>query len=95
LPRPVRQHQVGPFHIDFAYPSLRIGLECEGWEFHGNRIAWKRDKARTAWLEARGWRLIFVAWDDVTRRQRQTLDRIAIALRDPSAGGYDRQTAYL
>jgi very-short-patch-repair endonuclease len=58
-----------------------IGVECEGFEYHGSRLAWKRDKARTAWLEAQGWRLIFVTWDDVTRFPDRTVQRIEIACR--------------
>jgi very-short-patch-repair endonuclease len=79
LPRPERQFPVGRYHIDFAYPPILVGVECEGYEFHGGRLAWKRDKARTAWLEAQGWRLVFVTWDDVTQRPEQTLHRIELA----------------
>jgi very-short-patch-repair endonuclease len=85
LPRPVRQHEVGRFHIDFAYPLVRLGIECEGFEYHGDRLSWKRDKRRAAWLEAQGWRIMFVTWDDVTKEPRQTLDRIAIALGSAAA----------
>jgi very-short-patch-repair endonuclease len=80
LPKLERQVKVGSYRIDFALRALRVGVEREGFEYHGNRLAWKRDKARTAWLETQGWRLVFVTWDDVTRRPAQTLDRIAIAL---------------
>lgn len=62
-----------------------VGVECEGFEFHGNRLQWKRDKRRTAFLERREWRLVFVTWEDVTRYPNQTLDRIAIALRRAAA----------
>ena len=85
LPVPVRQYRVGRFRIDFAYPDVRVGDECDGFEHHGNRLAWKRDKRRTAGLEARGWRLVFVAWDDVVGNPNETLDRIAIALADRAA----------
>jgi len=80
FPRLERQVKVGSYRIDFAQRAQRVGVECEGFDYHGNRLAWKRDKARTAWLETQGWRLVFVTWDDVTRRPSQTLDRIAIAL---------------
>jgi very-short-patch-repair endonuclease len=76
LPRPERQFPVGRYSIDFAYPRILVGVECEGYEFHGGRLAWKRDKKRTAWLEAQGWRLVFVTWDDVTKAPEQTLQRI-------------------
>jgi very-short-patch-repair endonuclease/predicted transcriptional regulator of viral defense system len=80
LPRPERQVHIGPYFIDFGYCAQLVGVECEGFEFHGTRLAWKRDKRRTAWLERQGWRLVFVTWEDVTKHPQETLDRIAIAL---------------
>jgi very-short-patch-repair endonuclease len=85
LPIPQRQFPVGPYAIDFALPDQMVGVECEGFEFHGNRLQWKRDKRRTAFLERRAWRLLFVTWEDVTRFPNETLDRIAIALRRAAA----------
>lgn len=58
----------------------RIGCECDGFEHHGSRLAWKRDRGRLATIEAAGWRIVHVTWADVTRDPGQTLDRIAIAL---------------
>ena len=57
-----------------------FAVECEGYEVHGNRLAWKRDKRRTAALEELGWRLMFVTWDDVVRHPEQTVERIRLAL---------------
>jgi len=88
LPRPERQVAVGPYRIDFAYPSLVHGVECEGFDWHGSRLAWKRDKRRTSYLEVLGWSLTFVSWDDVTLRPHETLRRLTFAIdraRDPSA----------
>ena len=80
LPRPTRQYPVGPYRIDFGVEPWRVGAECEGFDFHGTRLVWKRDKRRTAWIEARGWRLVVLTWDDVTRRPEETLARLALAL---------------
>jgi very-short-patch-repair endonuclease len=80
LPQPGRQHQVGKYSLDFAWLRRMFAVECEGYEVHGNRLAWKRDKRRTAALEALGWRLMFVSWDDVVRHSEQTLERIRLAL---------------
>jgi very-short-patch-repair endonuclease len=80
IPRPERQVPVGPYRIDFAFGWLRHGVECEGFDYHGNRLAWKKDKRRTSFIEAQGWSLTFVSWDDVTLRPEETLHRIALAL---------------
>ena len=85
LPRPDRQVAVGPYRIDFAYPFLMHGVECEGFDYHGSRLAWKRDKRRTSFIEGLGWSLTFVSWEDVTRRPEETLRRIGFALERAAA----------
>ena len=76
----VVQHRVERFRLDFAWPRLLFAVECDGFEWHGNRLAWKRDRRRIARLESRGWRLLHVTWDDVTMRPRETIERICVAL---------------
>jgi very-short-patch-repair endonuclease len=81
LPKPERQYPVGRYRLDFAWPSRRIGCECDGFEHHGSRLAWKRDRRRLAVIEAADWRIVHVTWADVTREPDQTLDRLSLALR--------------
>jgi very-short-patch-repair endonuclease len=71
------QHAVPPYRIDFVLSLARqLGLECDGFEWHGNRLAWKRDRRRIAALEVAGWRLTHVTWDDVCDRPAETIERI-------------------
>jgi very-short-patch-repair endonuclease len=56
--------------------------ECDGFEWHGDRLRWKRDRRRIAAIEAAGWRVVHVTWEDVTRYPVETLDRLALALRE-------------
>jgi len=81
LPDPVRQFVLGKYRLDFAWPPRRFALECDGFEHHGARLAWKRDRRRVAAIEAMRWRTMHVTWDDVTERPAETIDRIAYALR--------------
>lgn len=81
LAPPVRQHPVGRFRLDFAWPALRVACECDGFEHHGSRLAWKRDRSRLAAIEAAGWRIVHVTWGDVTQQTDRTLDRLTIATR--------------
>ncbi len=75
------QHRVGPHRIDFVLSIARkLGLECDGFEWHGHRLAWKRDRRRIAALEAAGWRVMHVTWDDVSDRPLETIDRIRTAM---------------
>ena len=66
LQAPANQYVVGPYRIDFAWPVILLALECEGFEFHGRRLVWKRDRRRVAALEAQGWRIM---QGDVGRRR--------------------------
>jgi very-short-patch-repair endonuclease len=79
-PAPDRQYPVGRFRLDFAWPNRRIGCECDGFEHHGSRLAWKRDRGRLAAIEAAGWRIVHVTWADVTAEPGQTVDRVSLAL---------------
>lgn len=81
LTTPERQYPVGRYRLDFAWPALRIACECDGFEHHGSRLAWKRDRVRLAAIETAGWRIVHVTWTDVTRSPDQTLDRLELALR--------------
>lgn len=54
--------------------------ECDGFESHGHRLQWKRDRRRAAALEAQRWRIVHVTWDDVTRRPEETIARLQFAL---------------
>ncbi len=77
---PAVQYKVGAYRLDFAWPLLLLAVECDGFEHHGYRLAWKRDRRRIAGLEAMHWRIIHVTWDDVTQRPAETLARVATAL---------------
>ncbi len=72
--------RVGRFRLDFAWPSLRVACECDGFEHHGARLAWRRDRRRLAAIEGAGWRILHVTWADVTHEPGLTLDRLTLAL---------------
>jgi very-short-patch-repair endonuclease len=80
FPRSVPQYPIGEYRVDRAWPERAYIVEAEGFQHHGRRLIWKRDRRRVAEIEARGWRITNVTWDDVTQRPAQTLDRIALAL---------------
>jgi very-short-patch-repair endonuclease len=68
---PQRQYQVSiagrRYRLDFAWPELRVGLECDGWEHHGRRSAFAPDRARLAEFAAAKWRVLPVTSHAVTR----------------------------
>jgi very-short-patch-repair endonuclease len=64
LPRPLVNHRVPPYTADFAWLEERVVVETDGWDFHGHRAAFEDDRARDAFLAARGWIVV-----RVTRRR--------------------------
>ncbi|MGH9189473.1 MAG: DUF559 domain-containing protein [Acidimicrobiales bacterium] len=64
LPAPVLQHQVPAggtvYVIDLAYPDLQVGVEYDGWAWHGGRSAFDHDARRSNALAAAGWTLVRV-----------------------------------
>ena len=55
-----------------AMPRFKLGIEMDGWEFHGKYLKdFKRDRAKSLWFERRGWRVIRVSNEQV---RNQMLD---------------------
>jgi very-short-patch-repair endonuclease len=74
------QYRIGGYRVDRAWPECRVAVEADGFQHHGKRLGWKRDRRRIAAIEAMHWRIVHVTWEDVTRAPSRTLDRIASAL---------------
>ena len=60
IARPRCQVPVGPFTADFLWPDERVIVETDGWESH--RLRFHRDRARDAWLIARGYVVVRFTW---------------------------------
>ncbi len=80
VPLPVRQHWVtvgrGRYRLDFAWPGVKVGLECEGWEHHGGLAAWGKDRTRLAELVAADWRILPLTWDVCSREPARVVQWI-------------------
>ncbi len=74
-----RQHPIGPYITDFACIAARLIVEADGGQ-HANSAA---DDRRTAWLQARGWRVIRFWNTDILANPEHVSDTILAALRDP------------
>jgi very-short-patch-repair endonuclease len=76
LPPATRQHKVRLFgrryRLDFAWPRVKVALECEGRAFH------EFEARRTRWraLGVSGWRVIPVTWQDATLRWDEVVTQL-------------------
>lgn len=68
------------YRLDFAWPLLKVCVECDGWERHGLRRKFRSDRDKIAELELAGW-LVVPVTSDMPRHV--VIDRIrrALALR--------------
>ena len=95
LPRPLVNHRLGRYTIDFLWPDQKLVVETDGWAGHGHRVAFERDRARDADLQAQGFAVLRFTWRQVmhetllvTVRIAQLLSRTPHrALATPPAGG--------
>jgi very-short-patch-repair endonuclease len=85
LPLPQRQYWVSlagrRYRLDFAWPELRVGLECDGWEHHGRRSAFAPDRARLAEFASARWHVLPVTWQAVTKEPERVERWVRRALR--------------
>lgn len=76
LPLPERQYAIyhdGEFiaRPDYAFPELKLAIECESREHHEKERDWNKDATRFNDLAAVGWRVVRVTWQDL--RSPETL----------------------
>ena len=87
LPKPRINVHVAGIEIDFLFPFARVIVEVDGARYHDTPFARRNDADKQARLEAAGYRVIRLTWDQVTRRPAQTAARINRALAtSPSVG---------
>jgi very-short-patch-repair endonuclease len=63
-------HDRGEFvaRVDFCWPDQRLVVEADGFAFHADRAAYRRDRDRLNALERLGWRVLRFTWEDVRSR---------------------------
>lgn len=65
------------FLIDIAFPGLLLGIEADGWQYHGKHLAAHRqDRVRSNLLLEHGWRLLHYSARDIHQRLPDVLEQI-------------------
>lgn len=76
LPDPVLQHHVQDddfsAYLDMAWPPIRWAVECDSLAWHGGKRPHEWDRYRRRRIKERGWDLVEVTYDDVTKRRHET-----------------------
>lgn len=81
LPRPTLQYEVidrngRRWRLDFAWPEEMVAVEYDGFEFHSDPDALRRDRQKKAALQEMRWSVMSIVSDDVRRRPYDTVRRI-------------------
>ncbi len=80
LPAPIVNGRVHGLEVDFRWPDQRLIVEIDGYQFHGHRAAFERDRRRDQTLAAAGYRVIRVTWRQLVEEPLAVIARIAMAL---------------
>jgi predicted transcriptional regulator of viral defense system len=65
--------------VDAFWPTNRLAIQLDGFEFHRTRRDRERDATSDADLELAGQRVMRLTWDDVTVHDERTLRRLRLA----------------
>jgi hypothetical protein len=81
IPRPLVNHRVEGFEVDFCWPEERLIVETDGGR-HRTAAAFERDRARDALLTALGWRVMRFTAKQV-RRDPDRVAALVLSARSP------------
>ncbi|HEX2128190.1 MAG TPA: type IV toxin-antitoxin system AbiEi family antitoxin domain-containing protein [Solirubrobacterales bacterium] len=73
--------KVGGWEVDFYFPHSRLVVEVDGYDAHGGRVAFERDRLKVAELSAAGLRVMLVTGRQVRNDPTEVIDRLMAALR--------------
>jgi predicted transcriptional regulator of viral defense system len=65
---------------DFMWRATRVVIEADGAAWHEHKLTREEDAAKQAILEAHGFRVLRITWEQAVRRPQQTMARIAAAV---------------
>jgi hypothetical protein len=85
LPMPELQYDVidrssRVWRLDFAWPDLKVAVEYDGFDWHSDPDALRRDRQKRAALLEMRWSVMSIVADDVRRRPWEMLRRIEFDL---------------
>jgi len=67
LSLPATNVTIEGFQVDAVWRAQRVAVELDGWQDHGTRSAFERDRQRDAALTAAGWRVLRFTHRQVTQ----------------------------
>lgn len=66
LPPPENNVEVAGMELDFLWRTSKVVVETDGYQFHGNQIAFEDDRKRDLRLRALGYEVVRLSYFQVT-----------------------------
>jgi very-short-patch-repair endonuclease len=66
--------------LDMAWPSVKVGLEADGREYHDLPQALHRDRVRANELADEGWKIFRCTWDDLVNHPERIITPVRNSL---------------
>lgn len=81
LPTPELQYELVDrsgrlWRLDFAWPSVKVAVEYDGFDWHSDPESFRRDRQKRAALRELDWHVMSIVSDDVRRRPYDTVRQI-------------------
>ena len=80
-----KQMWLAGYIADFACADARLVVEADGFAFHSDRAAYRKDRERLNALERLGWRVLRFTWEDVRGRPAYVVGLVHGCLADAAA----------
>jgi very-short-patch-repair endonuclease len=87
LPQPICNARLHGQRPDFLWPEQRLVVQVDGYQFHGHRSAFERDRRNDQVLIAAGYRVVRVTWMQLQHEPLRVAAAIAAALTAGRAPG--------
>lgn len=62
--------------VDLCWRAHQLIVEADGYAFHSDRLAYRRDRERMNHLERLGWRVLRFTWEDVVGRPQHVVELV-------------------
>jgi Protein of unknown function (DUF559) len=88
FPTPLVNTYVAGYEVDMLWPAARLIVELDSWEFHSDREAFERDRAKASDLTLAGYDVMRVTYRRLTRERSRLTQTISglLARREAEVG---------
>ena len=77
--RPTRQHRLGRWRFDLAWPHLRVAVELDG-DHHRSKVQLQRDNRKQNAAVLGGWTVLRFTWDRIEHEPDRVVAEVVAAL---------------